>query len=410
MTSTRLSETDAAMDWIAQFKAVDQRFAAALLDEMRLVTHAEFWEGLRALVLSRAEAIDGPVGLYTEREVAWNSKLFDESESMPRRASGPGPRPVSPLRTKGPEVGSEGVIANFVTELCRERPEKFRSHPGPDEIREVRLRAFFLVTDFIGSGGHAREYLEAAWKVSSVKSWRSFRWLRFEVLAYADVYAGRRRVESHRSKPTVSTVMPCPTIVDAFGDKAKEICRLCWSYDPVKRDREESLGYGGAGALIAFAHGCPNNAPRILHRSRKGRWRPLFPGRVTARTRSIFGDRRDATTLAKRLERLGETRLASGDWLARAGSDGRNLVAVLVAVRRGPRLDDTIARRTGLTVPEVRVYVERAVALAWVDGQRRMTDAGMRVLIGLRSYQEPSTLPLPSEPDEPYYPTSLRAP
>lgn len=410
MTNIRLSETDAAIEWLAQFKPADQRLAAALLDEMRLVTHTEFWDGLRSLVTGRAEAIDGPVGLFTEREVEWESKLFEESATMPRRATGPRPSAVSPMRTKRYEVGSEGIIANFTTELCRERPEKFFNHPAPDEIRDARIRGFFLVTDFIGSGRRARSYLDAAWKVSSVKSWRSFGWLRFEVLAYADVYAGRKSVESHRSQPIVSTMIPCPTIDDVFGDKAKEVGRLCRAYDPGKRADGRSLGYGGVGALIAFAHGCPNNAPRFLHWSSEGHWRALFPRRVTARSRSMFGDRRDAATLAKRLERLGESRLAWGDWLVRAGPDGRNLVTVLATVRRGPRLDDTIARRTGLTVPEVRLYIDRAAALGWIDRQRRVTDAGVRVLAGLRAYEEGRTLPLPIEPDEPYYPTSLRAP
>ena len=409
MVTPKLSETDAAVRWIKQFKVSDQALMAAMLDEMTLVTHAEFWERLRALVVASGARIDGPVGLYAEREVPWRNKLFAEPRRKPRRAEGPGPRPVSPRRTKGPEVGSEGIIANLITELCREDPDKFRSHPGPDEIREDRIRAFFLITDFIGSGGRARAYLEAAWRVASVKSWHSFGWLRFEVLSYSATEVGSRLVRTHGTKPSITIVLPCPTIESAFGSAADDVYDLCVRYDPVRRDREDSLGYGGVGALIAFAHGCPNNAPRILHRSCRGRWEPLFPRRVTARSRAMFGDRRDAATLAKRLERLGEMRLATSDWLAHAGQKAREIVAVLAAARRGPRRDDTIARRTGLTIPEVRVLTAHIVGLGWMDVNRCLTDAGMGQLSAIRSYRK-KRFELPNEPGNPYYPKSLRVP
>src|SRR5207245_1143837 len=145
------------------------------------------------------------------------------------------------------------------------------------------------------------------------------------------------------------------------GAKVKS---LCTRYDPVDRDPVESLGYGGAGALIAFAHGCPNNAPRILHRAGcwRRRWTPLFPARVTSSVRELFGDKRDTATLAHRLARLGERRLAEGAWLRRSRREGRLIITFLAAVRRGPRRDDTIARRTGLTLPEVAALVEQVTA------------------------------------------------
>jgi hypothetical protein len=407
----KLSETDAAIRWIRQFKLDDQRLATALLDEMRLVTHAELIDGLRTLVAIRSESIDGPVGLYAEREVVWNQRLFKESNKVPRRATGQGPKLINPLRMNSRHVGSEGIVASLITELSRENPDKYYSHPGPDAIRKANIRSFTILTDFIGSGNQMSHYLDSAWRVRSVKSWHSFGWLRFDVIAYSCMGAGRRRVETHPSRPNVSMVTPCPNVAESFGCKTQEVMRLCRYYDPNRSgDPADSMGYDGAGALIAFAHGCPNNVPRLLHKSKKDAWRALFPARVTAGTREVFGDRRDASTLAMRLQRLGENRLGTGDWIRRAGASGRNLIAVLAAVRKGPRLDDVVASRTGLTVPEVRLYVGQAEAFGWVDSRRRATDAGLAVLASMRAYQAPKKLPLPPDPDEPYYPGSLRAP
>jgi hypothetical protein len=409
-----LSETDAAVAWLRQFELRDQLTASALLDAMVLVSRDEFSERISDLVLDRSARVNGPVGLYAEREIrkyrGLPNRLFKETVASPRRAYGSGPSPVKPTRTIGPEVGSEGIVAQLITELCRMDPRKFRSHPGPDEIRREHVAAFFLISDFIGSGDRVCSYLEAAWRIASVKSWRSLGLMRFEIIVYSAVDQGLRRVRKHRSKPEVNMVVPCPTISSIFNDRDRVAAAMavCIRYDPIDRDRVESLGYGGAGALIAFAHGCPNNVPRIL-RSRGRRWTPLFRGSVTRGARGLFGEHRDERSLTHRLERLGERRLARGAWLRRTTREGHAVIGFLAAVRRGPRRDDTIARRTGLTLPEVGALVARITALGWIDARRRLTDAGQRQLKRARDTSEPRAV-LASEPKAPYYPTSLRAP
>jgi len=183
---------------------------------------------------------------------------------------------------------------------------------------------------------------------------------------------------------------------------------VCVRYDPLDHDPKEALGFGGSGALIAFGHGCPNNAPRILHRTGR-RWSPLFPGRVTARAVAVFGDRRDDDTLIKRLTRLREKRLKRGRWLTKTSVEGRLMVLLLAAVRRGPRFDEALARKTSLTIPEVHALVKKAAKWRWIDERRRLTDMGFGQLIYVRALRE-SAPALPPEPEAPYYPTSLRPP
>jgi len=97
-------------------------------------------------------------------------------------------------------------VAQLVSEVCRAHPQQVFNHPGPDAIRKRRIRRFVLVTDFIGSGKRARTYLQAAWRVRSVRSWwsaRATKGLSFEVVAYAATQSGRAVVERHPSRPEV---------------------------------------------------------------------------------------------------------------------------------------------------------------------------------------------------------------
>jgi hypothetical protein len=96
-----------------------------------------FRNRLQNLILKYSESLDGPVGLYAERELPRmedseeEQPLFLESKTAPQRAFGSGPAPVS----TGGDVGSEGIIAQLISELCRRDASKFLSHPGPDAIR-----------------------------------------------------------------------------------------------------------------------------------------------------------------------------------------------------------------------------------------------------------------------------------
>ena len=203
-----------------------------MLEKFVLVSRDEFANGLRELVIARAETVDGLVALYAERELRKRDgkphRLFSEPRLKIRRAEGMGPQPVKSTKAYDPSVGSEGIVAQLITELCRQFPRKFLNHPGPDQIRVTKARSFFVVTDLVGSGTRARTYLEAAWKVRSVRSWWSAHFLRFEVITYAVTNIGRRAVESHHSKPRVSTVIPCPTISACFGPAKAEVMKnLC---------------------------------------------------------------------------------------------------------------------------------------------------------------------------------------
>jgi len=414
----KLSQTNKGIEWIKQFDVEDQENAASLIDQIKLVDNQKLLSELHSMIVSRADCIGGRVGLYAEREVELDGNknpkgLFkQELKNDQLRAFGEGPSLTIPTIDGHIEVGSEGVIANLITQLCRISPEMFYNHPRPDLIRDKKIQSFFLITDFIGSGGHIRDYLSAVWRVASVKSWASLKLMKFEVIAYSAVEQGIASIRRHNCSPHVSINFTCPTIDAVFAQQdAEKIKDLCVKKDPIKKDPVKSLGYEGAGALIAFDHGCPNNVPRILYQSKKNKdWKPLFPKRVTLEVNSIFGVNNDRLNLSQRLSKMNEKRLAGGNWIEKTHEDNRALVLVLVALRKAPRLDEAISRKTGLTIPEIKIIIEVMTRWGWLNDKRYLTDEGNNQLKYMRNMKGEKEPMLSTGSGIPYYPHQLRAP
>jgi hypothetical protein len=410
-------KSEATLAWLGQFTPDDQPTAIELLRALALVSRDMFAERLRRLVLKRAEDGNTPVGLYVERELRHRKgvpfKLFKETKGRVKRAFGVGPPPIQPTQSYDADVGSEGLIAHLVSELCRQFPETFYNQPGPNQIRKHGIRRFMLVTDYIGSGKRARTYLEAAWRVRSVRSWwssRAKKGMGFEVIAYAASKTGRYQVESHPTCPTVHVAITCPTIDTAFSYGLRANIRsLCTRYAPTQNQSIPPFGFGSVGALIAFAHGAPNNAPTILHKG-SGAWIPLFPARATSSTRSGFGvDDDEATTIRERLSAMRQRSLASGDWVETTKPHARTTLVVMAALSQPPRHVEAVSARTGLTVIDVEEALRRALSHGWIDGRNRLTDDGQGQLAHARK-KHPTPFALPPEPDDFYCPSSLRAP
>ena len=398
--------------WLSQFEPEDQATAVALLRAMTLVSRDAFADRLSDLILRRLREGQTPIGLYVERELRHRHgvpfPLFKESATKVHRAYGVGPKPVEPTRSYDADVGSEGIVAQLVSELCRVHRKRIFNHPGPDAIRKHGIRRFILVTDFIGSGKRAFTYLQAAWRVRSVKSWwaaRARKGLSFEVLAYAATPQGRSLVERHHCRPAVHVVMGCLTIGTAFPDA--RVRELCAKYSPVPPSVMPPTGYGRGGALIAFAHGVPNNAPLILYKQSPS-WAPLFPARVTSMTRGHFPASSDPQAVRTHLLAMRHARLAEAGRVEAAKPHVQNLLLVLAGLSRPPRESEALSRKTGLTVLEVDAALNSALKHGWIDGQYLLTDFGHAELAQAR---RPSTAEaLVAEAPPFYYPKSLRAP
>lgn len=410
-------KADSTHAWLAQFAPADQRTAVELLREIQLVSRNAFVERLRGLILQLLDSGEQPVALYAEREIHTRlgkpDRLFKETTGKIKRARGVGPTPVKPTRSYDPKVGSEGIVAQLVSELCREFSGRLIDHPGPDKIRKLKVRRFMLVTDFIGSGRRAKRYLDAAWRVRSVRSWwslRSTKGLSFEVVAYSATPDGTDVVKAHPSAPEIHAVTVCPTIRHITANGRRErLKRLCLTYDPKKGNRQGALGFEETGALIAFAHGAPNNAPRLLQTSTEN-WAALFPKRITSATRHTFDAKEsDADEVRSRLEGMRQTRLAQGDWIEGTRPGARLHLTVLAALAHSPRTDEALLHKTGLSIIDIQNALATALANGWIGDSRHLTDRGRAELANARKAGRRKES-IPEEPVELYYPKSLRAP
>jgi hypothetical protein len=435
-TSTGIETTENALRWLGQFSLGDRVLATELLQELLLVSRSEFADGLRTLVLEKVGEIAGPVALYAERELRHRHgvphRLFRESNRKRKRAEGVvGPPAVKATQPYNISVGSEGIVAQLISELARAHPKKILDHPGPEQIRRMKVREFWVVTDIVGSGHRVWNYLQAAWLVRSVRSWWSGGFLRFGVVAYAGTEVGMRYVVGHASKPKYMVVKPAPTIRTVFSvGKAQQMERLCEAYVPSAiadgkthplgwgGPAHNPLGYGGAGALLVFAHGAPNNIPPIFHKASRSAvypWVPLFPARVSASIGSeAFGLSLTPEKIKTRLEKLGQHRLARS---AVVNSDlpTWEVFSILTALSKPPRSNDSVlARRSGLETTRVRRLCRLLREYGWIDSQRRLTDAGEGQLKHARKKQEMDLekIPISLQPVNhvPYYPKSLRHP
>ena len=104
-----------------------------------------------------------------------------------------------------------------------------------------------------------------------------------------------------------------------------------------------------------------------------------------------------------------QTRLSKSLYLIAAHPDARLLVLVLASLTRGPRFDEALSGKTGLTVPEVKKLVDLAYSLEWIDDTRRVTDEGYRQLQYAKVWR-PTKSAVVLDVTEPYYPQLLRAP
>ncbi len=416
----RLSQSDFARDWLAQFSERERLVAAQLADAVMLVSHDALYRGLRLLLdetaANRKESDqDRPIALFAERAVDTIDTADDEygfirHEVLPffpgtgeGRATGAGMPPLV-IDPDDQEVGSEGAIANFITGYERLHRGRVLSHPGPDALRNSRVSDFVIVTDFLGSGKRVWEMLEAFWRVATIRSWHSYGLIRFAVVAYSGTEEGLRFVRSHRSGPNVRVLHACPTISTAFvGADRDSVEALCQAHP---RKSRFPFGFGWAGALIAFSHGMPNNAPPILHSNRKG-WIPLFRNRSALEADMHF-PKANADSLADLARTVLQIRAAERFLTDPARRRWVETMLVLTALKNGSRTATNASARTRLPVADVEQILLFTRIVRWTSPRNALTLLGHRELRRLQ-LRRSRTIVLPTEDQPYYYPSQLRA-
>lgn len=405
--------------WLNQFShPEDRNLAAQMLDRLRYVSNVDLASDI-ALQLEQVIPRGEKAALYIERELQTTRskkpiKMYKEDKiriagSLRKslRAAGAALAAVRSPTNIRQQVGSEGVIAQQLTQLCARRRSRFLLQPSAEEIRAKKVRHLVIVTDFIGSGNRVTRMLESIWQVRSIRSWHSGRFVRTGVLCYSGTPDGLNAVQRHRSNPSVTMVMPCPTITNAFSAQVSaDIVDLCTRHGQFHKN---PLGYGRVGALIAFEHGCPNNAPAILieaSNSHSAPWQPLFEKRSAgevARAASVAPE--EVVTLP--LETLQYPAIAVASGYKDSGFERRNIILLLAALSRRHRCINELVGILQMPLWQLVNAIEQAESLGLIDQQKRLTATGRQEL---RALAREDAQALASSPRTNYYPSVLRVP
>ena len=351
------------------------------------------------------------IALYAEREyaesTAFDVKLIADADGRLRhRAVGIVGRPAVKPKRGSTRVGSEGMIAHVVSQACESWPKLFMNHPGPDRIRGKTQPAgsIAIVTDFIGSGARIRDMLDAFWRVPSVRSWASRKWINFIVIAAAATTAGLENVERHRCRPRVLFSHAVPT-VSSHSDwrRASAWRKLIGQYGPNIGRGTGRFGFGGNSALIAFSYRIPNNTPALIHHSDSA-WNALYNGAIPPDLRPAFGMRSVEHVIAQAAANNGVV-ISEG---MPAKDASVILILSLLKGRWRPGTEVSLSERTGLSVPDVWDILRGALKDGLIDRRGRLSNAGQALLGAGRRQQR--IRPLAHTNELPYIPQALRTP
>lgn len=396
-----------AREWLKRFAEQEREMAAKLLDEVLFVGADEFKRSMTALLtqIMNERPADRPVAIYAEREVSWEATSIAPIFSGARtgKAMGDGPPPIL-FDPKEPEVGSEGLIATLITSFQRLHQDDVLNHPGPELMRDRRVGPIIILTDFIGSGHRVHEMLEAFRAVASLRSWRSYGYVSFYVVAYSGTKEGIAFVSSNRLRPKVVTSAGCPTLRNAFQRNIRHsVYALCRKYPP---GNYYPFGYRNSGALIVFEHGVPDNVPPILHEGWDS-WYPLFPGRSSIGADVAF-PQSNRQELEKRVETMLRIQAAT---LYISDTRGRRWIKtmlVLTAIEQGARSVAEISAKTHLPIKRVSEFVDLTKVVNWTTDRNTLTQLGRAELQRLRQRRSRTPV-LPKQGKPFYYPGQLRA-
>lgn len=404
----RLSDTSFGKDWLLNFDEPDRLAAAMLIDRLMLVSASEFTIAITSMLtklISTDRQNEIPLALYAEREVDLEDYVakpfFPDTDSG--RAVGGGIQPVL-VNTNKQDVGSEGILAALISKFCSLDKNAALSHPGPDLLRNRKVRKIVIITDFIGSGRRIGQMLDAFAKVATLQSWKSYHLMSFEVVCYSATEWGAQSVRRHSLSPSVSMHIACPVIDEAFRGKALgQIRMLCKKYP---KKTKFPFGFSDTGSLIAFSHGIPNNAPAILHSNSSG-WRPLFQGRSTlAASLDIIAD--SSQLIAENSNEVLGIRNARALLKDVHSELWAHTMLVLNTIKIGLRTASQVSARTQLTLVRIEEVFSIAITAGWLTTRNSLTRLGRRELRCMKSWHG-KEFSLAQVQSPIYFPTQLRA-
>lgn len=390
--------------WLEFFDEPDRPLIRELTGALSLVSLTEFERSLAKLVFE-VVAESRTVAIYSAREFE-ECLSFDGEDDDCESGLDAAPR--------GGDIGSEGRTAHIARQIRRSASTKFVVHPSISKLRDGTVDHIVVIDDILGTGNRCSAYLDQLWKYATIKSWWSYKLIKFSVVAYAGTEDAIRLVQRHRCQPQVHVHRYCPTISSLPWPPQRRTAALavCNKYANQWRIRYP-LGYKKTASLLVFEHGCPNNVPSIFWgQAVKGPedWRAIFEGRSTAGgTSTAFPGEFEASTPVSALISAGQHRLAAALSSVVDRPLSARMLLVLSLVWKGRRRSETLAHATGLTVNDCNELLETCIAAGFISPLRRITSAGIAELKGAINARGLRLNPVPPVGNDVYYPVALRS-
>ena len=399
------SDTPRGQAWLANFAEDEQAAARLLVDGLDLVGEDRLRADMMALIEGLAKSLPPTIALIPVRELNAAQKYY--------RGTDRNAKPSVLASNSFP--GSEAIVANLAGGLRRAKGSAgpFVAAPSLPNMRAAKCRTILFIEDFSGSGKRIMDFDRGFRRHPTIRSWLSLKWVEIHVALFAATEKARRRLVAHFGEDRVHVHRICPTFSSRpwTGKEHLAVEALCRKYHSPRQDIG-AYGYGNSRGLMAFAHSVPNNLPPILwqQRGRKGTsWSSFFQGQaVPTELLSLFGDAAPEARAEGSLLRLGQQRLARGDWRAGGGEEATRILLVLAALSRRPARISTVMDLTGLAHSEVKTILNALRAWGLAGETLRLTDAGLKELQHVKGIRLRDAIPDLQGSSEPYYPRSLR--
>lgn len=403
MPAARPSLTTRGQAWLTNFLPSDQAIATLLVDSLDIVSSEDVQTGLRRCLDDLKAVRQAPIALIPVRA---SEDLPEADRHIAYETFDPGgPVTATP--------GSEAIVGSWIREFVNERPGREKSgwiHPSAslDRLREQKCRTILLVTDYAGSGQQIIDFARSFVRHPTIRSWRSFGWLRIFAVAFAVSQEAQLRLEVEPALDGYFAVRPATSFSTAqwTNEERESIMALCTNYlGP--GEQSQRFGFGGSGGLFVIQSRVPNNVPQILRR-RSTDWQPFFerrrvPQDLIAELGSYISQR-DLPRLAHETKQI---RLSKALTLGRLASPADELAATLALLRRHRLNESQLAFRLNKSharIVNLLVFLRR---MNLVSADMRLTDRGKAELRAAKRLERIATASL-EENDSPYYPQALR--
>lgn len=146
--------------------------------------------------------------------------------------------------------GSSLLALNIAEEIADASSDNVILAPDLDAMRESRVRSVILIDDLIGSGRSVIDCVRLWREHPTVRSWHSYKLIRFQLVAFASTTLGLKSLTSSRQVADRDLRIHTQSCDFASADwtenERAEIQRICLAYS---NNPKNPYGYGGAGGL-----------------------------------------------------------------------------------------------------------------------------------------------------------------